>query len=748
MLLLGILMFSTCQKDEDKPILLKVSPDRGRAGDAVVISGLLIGQAPRIVFGTAEGAVTSAETKVVFTQVPVGLTAGKTSVTIETRGGVSNPLEFTIIPSLPDITAIAPAKGSRGMQVTLTGRYFSDVKEIALGDQKITAFDTSSDTQLVFKIPGNSTLGEKEVTVTTAGGVSRRVTFTVVPPPDITSFSPTGGLPGKHVLISGANLTGITTVYFQDAPAAFEVKSTTLIDAIVPPTAATGKLRIAGEGGEALSDVDFVVEGAPVVTSFTPAEGTFNTEVIINGNNFLPNAKVQFGNSYAKTTFVSNEQLKATVPAGAASGPIAVETVAGVGKSDNSFTVIPAPSINRFTPARGVAGKNKIIIHGANFKDISSVKFNGAEAGQANITVHSTNSLEVKLPTLATTGIVQVTNPSGTGSSVAIFTVVDPTSALTFSPARGPVGSWITITGFDFDMTSTVKLNGIAVDPGGFKLDSETSIQVQVPANSNTGKITVTTANNTLSSSQDFVVILPPVIYSFSPTSGPVGAQVVINGSDFDNAKVTLNGLAIDNVNVTFSTIWFDVPKGATTGPITIETVAGNASTRNFTVNPPPQISNFNPVSGTVGTWVVISGTGFDYVSSVQFNGTEVGLLNFQVKFSRVILAKVPAGATTGAITVVTPAGSCTSADIFTVAPVVTGFSPSSGSVGTPVIITGMNFDRITDVSFNGVSARFTVLSTTSLEALVPVGAGTGVIAVTNAAGTGASSNDFSVTPP
>ena len=326
MLFAGMLMFSTCQKDEDKPIILKVSPDSGQAGDAVMISGLLLGQAPRVVFGTAEGVVIAAENKAVSTQVPAGVPAGKINITVETNGGISNPFEFTVVPAVPEITAIAPAKGSQGMRVTLTGRYFSDVKEVAFGEQKITAFEASSDTQLVIKIPGNSTLGEKAVTVTTAGGVSKRATFTVVPPPSLTSFSPTAGLTGKHVSISGANLTGITAVYFQDAAAVFEVKSSTLIDAIVPATAATGKLKVVGEGGEVLSDADFVVEGAPVVSSFAPANGTFTTEVTINGDNFLPDAKVQFGNFYAKTIFVSEKQLKATVPAGATSGPVIVET--------------------------------------------------------------------------------------------------------------------------------------------------------------------------------------------------------------------------------------------------------------------------------------------------------------------------------------------------------------------------------------------------------------------------------------
>ncbi len=750
LLLAGILVFSTCQKDEDKPIIVLVSPDSGRAGDAVVISGLLLGQATRVVFGTTEGAVIAAENKAIFTQVPAGLPAGKVSVTVETNGGLSNPLEFTVMPSVPEITTIAPPKGSPGMRVTLTGRYLSDAKEVALGDQKITAFEASSDTQLVIKIPGNSTLGEKAVTVTTPGGVSKPATITVVSPPFITSFSPAAGITGKHILISGANLGGITAVYFQDASAVFEVKSAALIDAMVPADAATGKLKVVGEGGEALSATDFIVEGAPSITSFAPMSGTFTTEVIIDGDNFLPDAKVKFGTVYAKTTFVSEKRLKATVPTGASSGPVVVETAAGAGRSDDTFLVIAAPSVDRFSPIMGVAGRTKLTINGANFKDISSVKFNGAEAGQANITVNSLTSLDVKVPALATTGTVTVTNPSGTGVSASIFTVVDPSSALTFSPDKGAVGASITVTGFGFDNTSVVWFNGVQVSPGGFDLNSETSITVQVPASSTTGKISVTTAGLTLRSTQDFTVIQPPVINNFRPASGPVGTQVIVSGANFDNATVRFNGVTIDRTDITSNTntVSFHVPPGASTGSIAIETVAGTALTSNFTVVPPPQITSFSPLSGAVGSTVTISGSNFDNASSVQFNGTEVGNLNFQVVSPYSIAAKVPVGATTGVITVATPAGLGTSPSNFAVAPVVNSFSPPSGPAGTVVAVSGNNFENITDVFFNGIKAKtFTMKSTTSLEATVPASAGAGLITVTSAIGSGSSSLTFLVTP-
>src|SRR6266851_940226 len=53
-------------------------------------------------------------------------------------------------------------------------------------------------------------------------------------------------------------------------------------------------------------------------------------------------------------------------------------------------------------------------------------------------------------------------------------------------------------------------------------------------------------------------------------------------------------------------------------------------------------------------------------------------------------------------------------------APTITGFSPTSGPVGTNVTINGTNFTGATAVMFNGVSASFIVSSATAIQATVP----------------------------
>jgi hypothetical protein len=79
-------------------------------------------------------------------------------------------------------------------------------------------------------------------------------------------------------------------------------------------------------------------------------------------------------------------------------------------------------------------------------------------------------------------------------------------------------------------------------------------------------------------------------------------------------------------------------------------------------------------------------------------------------------------------------------------APTITSFTPTSGAVGTSVVITGTNFTGATRVSFGGTSASsFTVVSATQINVAVPRRARSGSITVVTAAGTATSPTSFTV---
>lgn len=73
----------------------------------------------------------------------------------------------------------------------------------------------------------------------------------------------------------------------------------------------------------------------------------------------------------------------------------------------------------------------------------------------------------------------------------------------------------------------------------------------------------------------------------------------------------------------------------------------------------------FSPHQGSFGDIVTFTGTGFGAgVNSVSFNGTAAHVVEFT---NSTVVAEVPAGATTGLVTIVTPRGSVTTDTPFTV---------------------------------------------------------------------------------
>jgi len=150
------------------------------------------------------------------------------------------------------------------------------------------------------------------------------------------------------------------------------------------------------------------------------------------------------------------------------------------------------------------------------------------------------------------------------------------------------------------------------------------------------------------------------------------------------------------------------------------------------------------PTSGKVGAPVILLGTNLTGTTSVSFNGTAA---TFTVVSSSEITTTVPAGATGGSVTVVTPQGTLTSNVAFRVTPQIKTFSPSSGAVGTVVTITGVSLTQTEAVYFGGVKATaFTVVSDTDVQVTVPTGAKTGHITITTAGGTATSTGTFTVT--
>lgn len=173
-----------------------------------------------------------------------------------------------------------------------------------------------------------------------------------------------------------------------------------------------------------------------------------------------------------------------------------------------------------------------------------------------------------------------------------------------------------------------------------------------------------------------------------------------------------------------------------------------------FTGNQPnpdaPTITGVAPSSGlrTGGTSVTVTGTRFEQGMVVRFGGRDATVVSVTETSAQVT---TPAADQTGPVDVFvsTTRGSAQLAGAFTYQGMrVTGVSPSSGSAGQGVVITGENFVNVTSVQ---PLATFTVSSPTTITGTLASGftGPTDVVVVSSSLGTASLPGAFSFpTPP
>ena len=142
-------------------------------------------------------------------------------------------------------------------------------------------------------------------------------------------------------------------------------------------------------------------------------------------------------------------------------------------------------------------------------------------------------------------------------------------------------------------------------------------------------------AKSSITATTSACPVSAPSVSGFTPTSGPGGTSVTVNGSSFTGATgVTFNGTAATYKVNNDSQIVATVPNNASTGLITVFGPGGvGKSSAPFTVTTAakaPSISSFTPTSGSAATSVTVTGSGFTGATAVKFNGARRRLLRRQ----------------------------------------------------------------------------------------------------------------------
>ena len=159
------------------------------------------------------------------------------------------------------------------------------------------------------------------------------------------------------------------------------------------------------------------------------------------------------------------------------------------------------------------------------------------------------------------------------GTSVATY----PQQAITnFSPGAGPVGTLVVLNGSGFTGSNLAWVGTAKNVP--VTVISDTQAQLTIPAAATSGAIGIFNPLHSAFTATAFTVSTSAVTYvqqliaNFSPSSGPVGTVVTINGSGFTGSNLAWIGAA-RNVPVTVisdTKVQVTVAAGSTSGAIGI----------------------------------------------------------------------------------------------------------------------------------------------------------------------------------
>lgn len=250
----------------------------------------------------------------------------------------------------PGILDLSSTTGDAGSTITISGSNFgADQGSSCVTFNGIDAQVTSwSANQIICVITGGTSTGN--VSVTVGSETSNSFPFSIgnsgeAPAPQITTLSPSGGIAGTDVTISGKNF-GITQGSSKVAFGGVETTSVTSwsnkkIACKTPAGAATGNVIVTVNGKES-NGASFTVYPIPKISSVNPSYISPNHFVAINGKNFgdaKGSSAVSFNGAEASSINSWRDgQIVCKPPQGVSEGNVVV-MVNGINSNGAAYTV-------------------------------------------------------------------------------------------------------------------------------------------------------------------------------------------------------------------------------------------------------------------------------------------------------------------------------------------------------------------------------------------------------------------------
>ena len=288
-------------------------------------------------------------------------------------------------------------------------------------------------------------------------------------------------------------------------------------------------------------------------------------------------------------------------------------------------------------------------------------------------------------------------------------------------------GSGVTIV---FNWNASDSRNGNVTTPALFYYNGTTWAKITSGVTVSGNTLTLSGYTGTLSATKfviadtTFGFVPPPVITSFTPTSGISGSTITISGSGFSGAtEVKIGGTAVTSFNVVSATSITAVVANGTTGTIQVVTPGGTAtSSGTFTILPSiiktASINNFTTCAGTASTAQTFTLSGSNLTANISVGA----LTGYEYSLNGTTYASTLSIApTSGSVSTTTIYVRLTSASTGSPAG---NISLSSTNATTQTIAVSGTVNAITAISVHPSTTAVSVCQNATLSALSVTAAG------------------------
>ncbi|MCS6808554.1 MAG: IPT/TIG domain-containing protein [Bacteroidota bacterium] len=328
-----------------------------------------------------------------FTLSPAAFSGSTAAVIITATNGHGGTATHQFIvrarQGAPIITSITPPAGRIGTMITITGRDFGVTPRITFtGSNGISIQATAvfaSDTQIRVAVPLGTETGRISITNSVGTGVSPE-DFVIIRTPRVETFFPDSARAGTEIVLRGTGFLGATRVLFGTVEAAsVRVVSDTEIRAVVSPQGESGTILVANPLDSSRSMRSFTFFPAPRIQRFSPTVAGAGATILVTGMHFsgpgfLAPDTVQLGSQNVRFTTTSPTQLSIIVPDFGTDElrnlPLRIVTRGGTAIAPESFTFVPCPSVDAFSPSSGTFGTTLTIL-GTGLQAVTGITVGG-----------------------------------------------------------------------------------------------------------------------------------------------------------------------------------------------------------------------------------------------------------------------------------------------------------------------------------------------------------------------------------